>query len=72
MGYASLEDFLVGFWEGWLLSKDANNLLTMLSTWQNGDISNNPIYGGDVVKALGGIKGQGHCDAGFHGSVVPA
>jgi len=48
MGYASLEDFLVGFWEGWLLSKDANNLLTMLWTWQNGDISNNPIYNGDI------------------------
>ncbi len=58
MGYASLEDFLVGFWEGWLLSKDANNLLTMLSTWQNGDISNNPIYKGDYKKALAGIKAK--------------
>ena len=58
MGYASLEDFLVGFWEGWLLSKDANNLLTMLWTWQNGDISNNPIYKGDYKKALAGIKAK--------------
>jgi homoserine O-acetyltransferase len=58
MGYASLEDFLVGFWEGWLLSKDANNLLTMLWTWQNGDISNNPIYKGDYNKALAGIKAK--------------
>ena len=58
MGYGSLEDFLVGFWEGWLLSKDANNLLTMLWTWQNGDISNNPIYKGDYPKALAGIKAK--------------
>ncbi len=58
MGYASLEDFLVGFWEGWLLSKDANNLLTMLSTWQYGDISNNPLYGGDFKKALSSIKAK--------------
>ena len=58
MGYASIEDFLVGFWEGWLLGKDANNLLTMLSTWQNGDISNNPLYGGDFKKALSSIKAK--------------
>jgi homoserine O-acetyltransferase/O-succinyltransferase len=58
MGYASLEDFLVGFWEGWLLSKDANNLLTMLWTWQNGDISNNPLYGCDFKKALSSIKAK--------------
>ncbi len=58
MGYASLEDFLVGFWEGWLLSKDANNLLAMLWTWQNGDISNNPLYGGDFETALASIKAK--------------
>lgn len=58
LGYASLEDFLVGFWEGWLLAKDANNLLAMLWTWQNGDISNNPLYGGDYAKALGAIKAK--------------
>lgn len=60
MGYASLEDFLVGFWEGWLLEKDANNLLAMLWTWQNGDISNNPLYGGDFKKALGAIKAKAY------------
>jgi len=30
LGYSSLEDFLVAFWEGFFLPKDANNLLTML------------------------------------------
>jgi homoserine O-acetyltransferase len=58
LGYSSLEDFLVAFWEGFFLPRDANNLLTMLWTWQNGDISANEIYGGDYVKALGAIKAK--------------
>lgn len=57
-GYSSLEDFLVAFWEGFFLARDANNLLAMLWTWQQGDISNNPIYGGDFEKALGAIKAK--------------
>src|SRR6185437_14152177 len=32
LGYSSLEDFLVAFWEGFFLPKDPNNLLTMLWT----------------------------------------
>ncbi len=60
MGYSSLEDFLVAFWEGLFLAKDANNLLAMLWTWQNGDISANPLYGGDFAKALGAIKAKAY------------
>lgn len=58
MGYSSLEDFLVGFWEGFFLPKDANNLLAMLWSWQNGDISANPVFKGDFAKALGAIKAK--------------
>lgn len=58
LGYSSLEDFLVAFWEGFFLPKDANNLLTMLWTWQHGDISDNDLYGGDFEKALGAIKAK--------------
>lgn len=58
MGYASLEDFLVGFWEGLFLHRDANDLLGMLWTWQNGDISANSLFGGDMRKALGAIKAK--------------
>jgi homoserine O-acetyltransferase len=60
MGFSSLEDFLVGFWEGFFLPKDANNLLTMLWTWQNGDISANELYGGDFKKALGAITAKAY------------
>ncbi len=56
MGYSSLEDFLVAFWEGFFLRKDANNLLAMLWTWQNGNIGNTPGFDGDFEKALSAIK----------------
>lgn len=58
MGYTSLEDFLVGFWEGFFLRRDANNLLAMLWTWQHGDISLNPTYNGDFDRALGAITAR--------------
>lgn len=58
MGYSSLEDFLVAFWEGFFLPKDANNLLTMACSWQNADISANPVFNGDIKKALGAIKAK--------------
>jgi homoserine O-acetyltransferase len=58
LGYSSLEDFLVAFWEGFFLDRDPNNLLAMLWTWQNGDISANELYNGDLKAALGAIKAK--------------
>ncbi|MEM8806658.1 MAG: alpha/beta fold hydrolase [Cyanobacteria bacterium P01_G01_bin.38] len=58
MGYSSLEDFLVAFWEGFFLRKDANNLLAMLWTWQNGNIGNTPGFDGDFERALSAIKAK--------------
>ncbi|BEP52906.1 alpha/beta fold hydrolase [Variovorax sp. V118] len=58
LGFSSLEDFLVGYWEGFFLKKDANNLLAMLWSWQHGDISDNPVFKGDFKKALGAIKAR--------------
>jgi len=58
LGYSSLEDFLVAFWEGFFLVKDANNLLTMLWTWQNGDIGRTPGFDGDYEKALAAISAK--------------
>ena len=56
LGYSSLEDFLVSFWEGFFLKKDANNLLTMLWTWQHGDLGATPGFNGDLERALGAIR----------------
>jgi len=39
LGYSSLEDFLVRYWEGLYLKRDANNVLSMLETWKHADIS---------------------------------
>jgi len=57
LGFTSLEDFLVGFWEGFFLDRrDPNNLLTMLWTWQHGDVGNTPGFDGDHIAALRSIK----------------
>ncbi|WP_242909517.1 alpha/beta fold hydrolase [Actinomadura terrae] len=59
LGYSSLEDFLVGFWEGFFLDdRDANNLLTMLWTWQNADVGLTPGFNGDTKAALASIKAR--------------
>ncbi|KAK2029593.1 alpha/beta-hydrolase [Colletotrichum zoysiae] len=53
-----LEDFLQSFWEKWALSKDPENLLTMVHTWQSADVSNQEPYNGDFQKAMAGIKAK--------------
>ena len=58
LGMPSLEAFLTHAWEPHFLSKDANDLLAMLSTWQGADISANPRYEGDFTRALAGIKAR--------------
>lgn len=59
IGYSSLEDFLVGFWEGFILDRrDPNNLLTMLWTWQNGNIGLTEGFDGSVEKALASIRAK--------------
>ena len=57
-GFSSLEDYLVEGWEKRFLEKDANDLLAMAWSWQNADISANPLYGGDFERALGGISAR--------------
>ena len=58
LGHSSLEDYLITAWEGRYLQQDANNILAMVATWQAGDISDNPLYGGDFAQALGAIKAR--------------
>lgn len=57
-GAKDLEAFMVDFWEAWALSKDPENLLCMLHTWQAGDVSKQEAYGGDFEKAMGAIKAK--------------
>ncbi|KAI5924170.1 Alpha/Beta hydrolase protein [Camillea tinctor] len=58
LGYKDLEDCMVKFWEGWALSKDPENMLTMLHTWQAGDCSNQEPYNKDFDLAMKSIKAK--------------
>lgn len=58
MGFGSLEEFLVGFWEKRFLRRDANNLLSMLRTWQLNDVGATPGFDGSLQRALGSIKAK--------------
>jgi homoserine O-acetyltransferase len=58
MGYATIEDFLVRYWEGMYLSRDANNLVSMIRTWQHADVSANERYQGDFVAAMSAIEAE--------------
>jgi homoserine acetyltransferase len=57
--YPDLNSFIRERWEGrFAVNWDANDMLALLKTWQNGDIS---IVrdGGDYEKALKSIKAKG-------------
>jgi homoserine O-acetyltransferase/O-succinyltransferase len=58
MGFATVEDFLVNWWEWLFQQRDANNLLALVWTWQHADLSANPVYNGDFEKALGAIEAR--------------
>lgn len=58
MGFSSIEDYLINGWEGRFLELDANDILSMIETWQSGDISDNLRYGGDFELALRAISAK--------------
>ena len=57
LGFETVEDLLMD-WEEEHLDWDAGDLLAKLWTWQNGDISANPRYGGNFEAALAAIKAR--------------
>ena len=57
-GAKSLEDFMQDFWEDWALSKDPENLLVMLHTWQSGDCSKQEPYNGNFEASMRAIKAK--------------
>jgi homoserine O-acetyltransferase len=61
LGFTSLEDFVVGFWEAFFLDgRDPNNLLTMLDTWWAGDVGATPGFG-STEEALASIRARAIC-----------
>ena len=57
MGLSSIED-VMRFSEARYRSRDANDLLAMLWTWQHADISANPRFNGDLTAALRAITAR--------------
>jgi homoserine O-acetyltransferase len=58
LGAPDLDTFLRTDWEARYDNKQAANCYAQLVTWYNGDISDNPLYGGDLAKALGAIRAR--------------
>ena len=46
------------FFEGFFRQRNSNDLLALLRTWQEADISANDVYGGDLRAALGATKSR--------------
>ncbi|EMD37642.1 hypothetical protein CERSUDRAFT_94644 [Gelatoporia subvermispora B] len=59
--HSSLDDFIRARWEGGFLTWDANDLLTLLHTWQTGDVSIvSGVNGyGSLADSLSAIQAKG-------------
>ena len=53
-----LESFLRNQWDARWGARRAANLYAQAMTWHEGDISDNPLYGGDFPKALAAIEAK--------------
>ena len=67
IGFTSLEDFLVRFWEANFSRRDPADLLAQLWTWQHGDISADGDLSGANVHGAG-ANGGGANGAGANGA----
>jgi homoserine O-acetyltransferase len=58
LGFDTLDDYLVGYWDALYEQRDANNIMAMTWTWIHNDISANEIFGGDLPAALQAIEAE--------------
>jgi homoserine O-acetyltransferase len=58
LGFATLEDYLRNVWDGIYFNRDANDLLSLIHTWQLCDLAANPLYDGDRAAAYGAITAR--------------
>ena len=58
LGAPDLDSYLRTDWEGDFLEKRAANLYAQALTWYHADISDSPLHGGDLPKALGSIRAR--------------
>ena len=53
LGYSSLDDWLMAYWDALFEAREANDLLSMVATWIANDVS--APFGGDLSRALARI-----------------
>lgn len=58
LGYASLADYLDRGWQASYRRRDPHNLIAMIDTWLQCDISDNPIFRGDYEAAMAAVQAQ--------------
>ncbi len=58
LGATDLESFLRTYWAERFAQRRAANLYAQALAWYHGDISDNPLYEGDLARALGAIRAK--------------
>jgi homoserine O-acetyltransferase len=58
LGFGSVSECITGFWEARYAKRDANNLLSMIRTWELNDAGSTPGMGGSLERALGSIRAR--------------
>jgi homoserine O-acetyltransferase len=58
LGFESVEDYLSRSWEAMMLRRDANDMVSMIRTWQTADIGANERFGGDYEAAMRAISAE--------------
>jgi len=58
LGFVTLDDYLVGYWDALYEERDANNIMAMTWTWIHNDISANETFNGDLPAALSAITAR--------------
>ena len=58
LAHASLEAFLVDYWEANFRQKNADNLLAHIATWQAANIAANQRHGGDFKRAVEAVRAR--------------
>lgn len=58
LGYASLDDWLIAYWDNLFEQRKANDLIAMANTWIAHDISAGPEFNGDLEAALASIEAE--------------
>jgi homoserine O-acetyltransferase len=56
LGYSTLEDFLVRYWDGMYVARDAGDLVAMIRSWQACDVGD--ANGGDYAAAMRSITAR--------------